>query len=110
MRIWHQRLIPKLCTKHLLAQWREGLGCYSIIFNNKKGYSKHPQVIQYKNSLQTLWYILETTRNEMLKRGFNPKPLPGFPSNEHNKLKTLVWQTLKQQKEILRNKNCNCKV
>ncbi|MHA2330232.1 MAG: pyrimidine dimer DNA glycosylase/endonuclease V, partial [Candidatus Hodarchaeales archaeon] len=42
MRIWDISLIEFLCDKHLLAVWREGLGAYSIITNNKKGYSKHP--------------------------------------------------------------------
>lgn len=36
MRIWHESLIPKLCRQHLLAMWREGLGAYKIITENKK--------------------------------------------------------------------------
>lgn len=116
MRVWNQKLIKKLCRNHLLGQWRESLGCHKIITEyyatgKKLGYFNHPQVQQYLDKPQKLFSILDTTRNEMIKRGYNPKPLPDVNCEGKplfGKLKE--WQTLEEQIEVLKNKNCDCKV
>lgn len=111
MRIWHESLIPKLCQKHLCAMWREGLGAYKIITENKTGYRNHPAVKEFENHRNLLWERLMLVRREMLTRGYNPKPLPDFlaiqdifPPKEYKE-----WQTLEEQIEVLKSKNCNCK-
>ena len=109
MRIWHAKLVPILCRQHLLGVWREGLGCYSIIVNDKEGYSKHPAVVEFKNRPQTLYNRLRLIRNEMLKRGYKPKALPEpLLISVNGKIKQ--WQSLKEQIEILQSKKCNCKI
>ncbi len=65
--MWHEKLIPKLCRQHLLAMWREGLGIYSILSNNKKGYRNHPAVKEFEDSLGVLWFRLYAVRREMIK-------------------------------------------
>lgn len=113
MRIWHEKLISKLCRQHLLAMWREGLGAYSIITNNKKGYRNHPVVKEFENAPLALWDRLFSVRMEMLKRGYNPKEMPKKPDYDYSQ--EIVegiceWQILDEQIEILKSKNCDCKI
>lgn len=124
MRIWHEDLISKLCRQHLLAMWREGLGCYKIITEGKTGYRNHPQVKEFEYYLPRLFERLTLVRKEILKRGYNPKPMPKlhlFPAIHVKDYKPddniapnidgyKPWQTLEQQIEILKKKGCECKV
>jgi uncharacterized protein (TIGR02328 family) len=113
MRIWHENLIPRLCRQHLVALWREGLGCYKIITENKKGYSMHPATLEFKDCPDKLYQRLEIIRCEMLKRGYKPKELPPKCQDTNNEPKE--WQTLEQQIERLKEKrsiiiNCKCNI
>ena len=108
MRIWHEQLIPKLCQKHLCAMWREGLGCYKIITENKKGYRNHPAVKEFTEAPSKLWVRLFKVRKEMLKRGYHPKELPIKYFNFTEVV--FEWQTLEQQIEILKAKKCKCNI
>lgn len=112
MRIWHEQLIPKLCQKHLCAVWREGLGCYKIITEDKKGYRNHPATKEFIGASFALWNRLETIRNEMILRGYKPKEMPMIPPADcMDSLKVIVpWQTLEEQIEVLKSKGCKCNV
>lgn len=114
MRIWHQNLIPKLCRQHLLACWREGLGAYKIITENKKGYRNHPAVKEFEKHHNILWIRLAVIRKEMLTRGWKPKEPPPKPllqnSNTFKSYYRKQWQGLKQQIEVLKSKKCDCKI
>lgn len=110
MRIWHEELIPKLCQKHLCAMWREGLGCYKIITENKKGYRNHPATQEFINCPLALFNRLQKIRSEMLTRGYHPKLLPEIGSYGFQRSKVKQWQSLEQQIEILKAKGCKCKV
>lgn len=106
MRIWHKKLIPHLCQKHLCATWRESLGAYKIITSSMDvSYAKHPATLEFSNSPYSLYVRLKDIRKEMLKRGYNPKPLPKL-NLKKGKIKT--WQTLSEQIIHLRSKNCEC--
>lgn len=116
MRIWSEQLIPKLCQKHLCAMWREGLGAYKIITENKKGYRNHPAVKEFENSLAYLYDRLEKVRIEMIIRGYHPKEMLNT-EHDYPELKVMTglkkpkeWQTLDQQIAILKSKGCKCKV
>jgi len=109
MRIWHTQLISKLCRQHLLACWREALGAYKIITEDKKGYRNHPAVKEFEDAPLLLYWRLEWIREEMKKRGYKPKELPIH--NFQKRSETIKqWQTLEQQIEVLKSKNCDCKV
>ena len=113
MRIWHEQLIPKLCRQHLLAMWREGLGAYKIITEDKKGYRNHPAVKEFENNAGVLWFRLNIVRNEMLKRGYNPKRMPNARLEDYDALcsnKIIEWQTLEEQIEVLKQKQCDCAI
>lgn len=110
MRIWHERLIPKLCRQHLLATWREGLGAYKIITEEKKGYRNHPAVREWEDCHYCLLERLYQIREEMIRRGYHPKELP-YVDN----LLTIIdrhyhkpWQTFEEQVQVLQSKNCQC--
>lgn len=113
MRAWHKDLIPKLCSKHLVACWRECLGMFKIITENKKGYRNHPAVKEYSDCPDKLWDYLKLIRNEGIKRGYNFKELPPKPELTNNH--PSQWQTLECQIERLREKklsiiSCKCNV
>lgn len=130
MRIWHEDLIPKLCRQHLLAMWREGLGCYKILTENKKGYRNHPAVKEFEDKIEQLWLRLNAIRSEMIKRGYKPKDLQNIFTtrlqavdyglgddrqvaivgiiNSHYEIED--WQILDEQIKVLKNKGCDCQV
>lgn len=119
MRIWHQKLISKLCRQHLLAVWREGLGCYKIVCNPEiKGYRKHPAVKEFEYSPMILMERLELIRDEMISRGYHPKSLPGYPpagipwydGGYIGKHGYKPWQSYNKQLQLLKSKNCDCKI
>lgn len=113
MRCWHQDLIPKLCRQHLLAMWRECLGMYKIIVDNRTdlSYWKHPATQEFVNDIPALWSRLYLVRKEMLKRGYHPKEMPIFVSNDHiRSLSVALWQTLDEQIAIIKSKKCKCKI
>lgn len=104
--------------------WREGLGCYKILTEDKKGYRNHPAVKEFEKDIESLWFRLHLVREEMLKRGYHPKPLPSisnailFGVDDGNEIcicgrirgSETPWQTLEEQVEIIKNKNCNCNI
>lgn len=65
MRIWD---IPneKLCKKHLLGEHRELHALWSILINNKKGYTNHPETLRWTGKLISLYFRHEQQIKEML--------------------------------------------
>jgi hypothetical protein len=121
MRIWNEQLIPHLCRQHLLAQWRESLGCYKIVTGQVDGgsYYKHPMTKEFILSPMVLFDILRRTREEMLKRGYNPKELPNCIVDPDDSLVTIMeaeqryreineYQTVDEQIAIIKQKGCKC--
>jgi len=50
MRIWD--IAPeKLCRNHLLGEHRELHAVWAILTKDKKGYSRHPEVLRWKGKL-----------------------------------------------------------
>lgn len=111
MRIWHEQLIPKLCQKHLCAMWREGLGAYKIITENRTdlAYWKHPATQEFVDAPKNLHIRLFLVREEMFKRGYHPKELPFLYQGDSTE-EIKPWQTLDEQIAILKLKGCKCKV
>lgn len=73
MRLWS--LHPKyLDAAGLNASWREGLLAKNVLLGKTKGYTNHPQLIRFKNSLNPNMYIdafLSEVYKEALNRGYS---------------------------------------
>ena len=76
MRIWD--IDPGfLNDKSLLGEHRELHGIVSILINNKKGYSRHPETLRWQESLGSLAVRHQLLVAEITLRGFNHRsPLP----------------------------------
>ena len=109
MRIWD--IPPKqLCRQHLLGEHRELHAIWSILVNNKKGYSKHPETIRWKGKLNALYIRHEQQVKEMKTRGFNHKsPLDKTNAIGIDKQYEYV-DSIEKQIRILKNKRCECKL
>ena len=109
MRIWD---IPpeKLCRQHILGEHRELHAIWSILVNNKKGYSKHPEVLRWKGKLKALYLRHEMLVKEMELRGFNHKSPLDINIAKGKSKQTEYVDSIEKQIEILKNKNCECKV
>ena len=109
MRIWD--LPPEvLCRNHLLGEHRELHAIWSILTNNKTGYSRHPEVIRWRGRLKALYLRHQILVKEMGNRGYR-----------HNSplLKKLATGKAKQDLQVdsyedqirnLKGKECGCRV
>jgi hypothetical protein len=107
MRIWD--ISPnKLCNRHLRGEHSELHAIWSIITNDKKGFTYHPETLRWKGKLKALYLRHEQQIKEMEIRGFNHKsPLDIKFAKGNNKQKEHV-DSIEKQIRILRNKSCEC--
>jgi hypothetical protein len=109
MRIWD--IAPKkLCRNHLLGEHRELHAIWSVLTKNKKGYSRHPETLRWKGRLAALYSRHKMLVEEMEGRGYNHKSKLDHRLAKGIKIQSVFVDSRKEQKEILRNKNCSCKV
>lgn len=108
MRIWD--IEPnRLCRNHLLGEHRELHAIWSIIINNKKGYSLHPETIRWNGKLKALYFRHEKLVQEMNLRGFNHNsPLEKKLATGKSQQKVFI-DSPERQLEILKKKGCMCK-
>ena len=109
MRIWD--VSPKiLCRNHLLGEHRELHAMWSVITNNKKGYSLHPETIRWKGKLLALYNRHEELVQEMTNRGYSHKSPLDKRSAKGNSIQDVYVNTISEQKQILKDKKCSCKI
>ena len=109
MRIWDISPI-KLCREHLLGEHRELHAIWTVITENKKGYSKHPETIRWIGKLGALYLRHELLVKEMKRRGYNHlSPLDKKNATGKSKQDVFVDSPGKQI-QILRQKRCKCQV
>jgi hypothetical protein len=109
MRIWD--LSPKkLCRQHLLGEHHELHAIWSIIVNGKKGYSKHPETLRWNGKLKALYLRHEKLVAEMLRRGYRHRTPLNKKYARGKAVQNIYVNTMKKQKEIIKNKKCECKV
>ena len=105
MRVWDKISPSRLCRKHLLAEHRETLCIWSVITNNKKGYSKHPETVRFRDNLNALSYRHTMLVKEASKRGYHFKDLP---NSENVLLFNVMPRSWDDQEKSLSAKNCDC--
>jgi len=109
MRIWDIP-VEKLCRNHLLGEHRELHALWTIITENKKGYSKHPETLRWKGKLKALYNRHEELVREMEKRGYNHKsPLDIKYATGKEKQDKLI-DSIEKQIQILNDKGCKCEI
>ena len=109
MRIWDLP-VEELCDKHLIAEHGELHAIWSILKNQKKGYSNHPEIVRWKGRLDLLAMRHFQQVQEMRKRCFkheselSDNPFIGqiMISNPKKLL------TLEKQRALLIKKGCGC--
>jgi hypothetical protein len=109
MRIWDIK--PEvLCRQHLLGEHRELHAIWSIITQNKKGYSTHPETLRWKGKLKVLYLRHEDIVLEMKKRGYNHNsPLDENLASGIDK-QNIIIDSIEEQIKILKIKKCSCKI
>ena len=109
MRIWDIP-VEKLCRQHLLGEHRELHALWTIITQDKKGYSKHPETLRWRGKLGALYKRHEQQVEEMKKRGYNHlTPLnPRLATGK--KIQDELIDTIDEQKIILKKRGCNCNI
>lgn len=109
MRIWD--ISPKkLCRNHLLGEHNELHAIWNIITQDKKGYSRHPEVKRWKGKLKALYLKHEEIVVEMSRRGYNHEsPLDKGLAKGKGKQDSQV-DSLEEQKKNLRGKGCECRL
>lgn len=109
MRVWDVH--PKyLCRQHLLAEHRELHGLWNILTKHKGvgGYSRHPETLRWVGKQKALYLRHETLVEEFARRGYHHRtPLNKKLAAGSSAQLTLI-NTLKEQKELLRKKPCEC--
>jgi hypothetical protein len=105
MRVWNEINPIRLCKNHLLAEHRETLCIWSVITNNKKGYSKHPETVRFRGNLNALAYRHNMLVNEATRRGYNFKHLP---NSDDVLLFNVMPKSWDNQEESLSAKDCDC--
>ncbi len=112
MRIWDLP-VECLCRNHLLAEHRELHAVWSIIVNEKSGYSKHPEVMRWRGRLGALWTRHEAQVREMTRRGYrhrSPLDLDAVPRDNICREQTVLVDSIDEQRTILRAKGCSCRM
>ncbi len=109
MRVWD--IHPKhLCHKHLLAEHRELHGLWNILTKHKGqgGYAKHPETLRWAGKQKALYNRHEMLVKEFARRGYqHHTPLDKKLATGSGSQRVFI-NTVKEQKEILKNKPCQC--
>lgn len=109
MRIWD---VPpdKLCRNHLLGEHAELHGIWTILTEEREGYSSHPEVVRWRGKLKALYRKHQEIVDEMLERGYrHHSPLDPTLATGQGHQDELV-DPLEEQVRILREKGCGCRV
>ncbi|MDD3497915.1 MAG: pyrimidine dimer DNA glycosylase/endonuclease V [Candidatus Moranbacteria bacterium] len=109
MRIWDIP-VKHLCRKHLLGEHRELHGLWNILTKHKGkgGYSRHPETKRWVGKLKALYSRHENLAREMEKRGYRHISLLDERLAGGKEKQDVFINTVSEQKEILRRKNCGC--
>ncbi len=109
MRIWD--IDPrKLCRQHLLGEHRELHAIWTVLTQNKEGYSRHPETLRWKGKLRALY-----NRHSLLVEEIKNREYAHRSNLDRNLAKGSQKQdefvdTYQKQIRILKKKKCKCKV
>ncbi len=109
MRIWD--IPPKnLCARHLLGEHRELHAVWSIITNDKKGYSCHPETQRWRGKLKALYGRHEELVEEMKTRGYRHASPLNVSLATGDGVQAEFVDTPAEQRDLLKQKGCQCRL
>ena len=109
MRIWD--IDPKLlCRNHLLGEHNELHAIWSVLTQNRQGYSRHPETLRWKGKLKALFLFHERIAAEMLARGYRHQSPLDRKRATGSAVQNEMVDSMARQREILREKGCDCRV
>ena len=109
MRIWD--VSPSvLCRNHLLGEHRELHAIWSVITNDRKGYSRHPEVMRWRGKLKALRKRHEMLVAEMRKRGYEHRSPIDKNIASGSEKQDIYIDIPERQIEILKAKGCGCRI
>ena len=105
MRIWD--IPPKdLCRFHLLGEHRELHAIWTVLTQNKTGYSHHLETLRWKNKLSALYDRHGLLVAEIKSRGYNHKSDLDKKSARGLKKQNEYVNSVEEQIRILKKKKC----
>lgn len=110
MRIWDLP-VECLCRSHLLAEHRELHAIWSIMVNDKRGYSRHPEVMRWRGKLKALLIRHEAQVREMRARGYihrSPLSMSVVPRGHGGRVQDVHLESVGEQVRKLKSKGCKC--
>lgn len=108
MRIWD--IEPDiLCRQHLLGEHRELHALWTILTQDRKGYSNHPETKRWVGRLPALFLRHEALVKEMKKRGYKHNSPINNEGIKGLDIQTQFLHTPEEQFELLRQKQCECR-
>lgn len=109
MRVWDIH-VKHLCRKHLLGEHRELHGLWNILTKHggKGGYSNHPETKRWVGKTGALYKRHEEIVKEMKNRRYNHQSQLDKKLAKGEIDQDVFINTIKEQKEILKHKICEC--
>ena len=109
MRVWD--LPPKiLCRNHLLGEHREIHAIWSILTENKKGYSNHPETLRWRGKLRALYKRHAEVISEMQRRGYSHNSPLDRKFATGKAIQREYVDSIGEQRSILKRKKCDCNI
>ena len=109
MRVWD--VLPRqLCRQHLLGEHNEIHALWTILTQERKGYSSHPETLRWKGKLAALYNRHADIAKEMENRGYRHASMLDSQLATGEKTQTMLINTVEEQRAILRLKRCSCKM
>lgn len=107
MRIWD--LEPRLlCDRHLLGEHRELHAVWSVLTNDRRGYSRHPETLRWRGRLAALYRRHESEVAEMQRRGFRHHSPLDRRLAVGEREQSVVLDPIEDQRARLASRACDC--
>jgi hypothetical protein len=109
MRIWD--LSPRrLCRQHLLGEHRELHAIWTVLTEDRKGYSRHPETLRWKGKLRALYLRHDALVDEMSQRGYDHVSPLEKRLARGKAVQDATVDPPRRQVRLLRSKGCACDV
>ena len=81
-----------------------------VITEKKRGYSMHPETLRWNGKLKAMYQRHEKLVDEMKRRGYNHHSPLDKRKATGNEIQNEFVNSVEEQIQILKKKECSCKV